>query len=300
MKLITTGLRAHLAGEVTTLATCWRVELGNGTVYGFTDHDEDIVFELQTYLASSGYSASEVQTSADLSVDNLEVLGFLDSPVIVSTDLVAGLWDYAAISMFCVDWNNLTLGAMQLRSGTLGEITLRRGKFSAELRGITQALTRAILEIYSPGCRARLGDARCTVDLSDRTSLGIVLTATNDRVFSADYIGSPLTVRLTPTTLGAPTENFFRGGLLTWLTGLNTGLDMEVKSNTASGSPVSYSAFQLQLSMPYTVAIGDTFSVQAGCDKSFATCIAKFGNAINFRGEPFVPGLDAILQQGGA
>ena len=38
---------------------------------------------------------------------------------------------------------------------------------------------------------------------------------------------------------------------------------------------------------------GDTFSVFAGCDKTFATCKAKFDNALNFRGFPHLPGNDA-------
>ena len=40
-------------------------------------------------------------------------------------------------------------------------------------------------------------------------------------------------------------------------------------------------------------AAGDTFSVVAGCDKKFATCKAKFANALNFRGFPHLPGNDA-------
>jgi hypothetical protein len=29
-----------------------------------------------------------------------------------------------------------------------------------------------------------------------------------------------------------------------------------------------------------------------GCDKTRATCVAKFSNILNFRGEPDVPGQD--------
>jgi uncharacterized phage protein (TIGR02218 family) len=32
--------------------------------------------------------------------------------------------------------------------------------------------------------------------------------------------------------------------------------------------------------------------ITAGCDKSFATCKARFDNGINFRGFPHVPGSD--------
>ena len=32
----------------------------------------------------------------------------------------------------------------------------------------------------------------------------------------------------------------------------------------------------------------------AGCDKRLATCIDRFANVLNFRGEPYVPGQDAL------
>jgi cell wall-associated NlpC family hydrolase len=41
---------------------------------------------------------------------------------------------------------------------------------------------------------------------------------------------------------------------------------------------------------------GDAFTIRPGCDKSFATCRAKFANSINFRGFPYVPGTDQVLR----
>lgn len=34
--------------------------------------------------------------------------------------------------------------------------------------------------------------------------------------------------------------------------------------------------------------VGSEITLYPSCDKSFATCIGKFNNAINFRGEPFI------------
>ncbi|MBY0422096.1 MAG: phage BR0599 family protein, partial [Parvularculaceae bacterium] len=42
-------------------------------------------------------------------------------------------------------------------------------------------------------------------------------------------------------------------------------------------------------------AVGDAFTLQPGCDKSFATCRDRFANAVNFRGFPLMPGDDAAL-----
>ena len=43
---------------------------------------------------------------------------------------------------------------------------------------------------------------------------------------------------------------------------------------------------------PRDIAIADTFSVSAGCDKQFGTCREKFSNGVNFRGFPHMPGND--------
>lgn len=40
---------------------------------------------------------------------------------------------------------------------------------------------------------------------------------------------------------------------------------------------------------------GDAFHVSPGCDKSFATCRGRFGNGVNFRGFPHIPGNDFII-----
>jgi hypothetical protein len=44
------------------------------------------------------------------------------------------------------------------------------------------------------------------------------------------------------------------------------------------------------------VAIGDTFELEPGCDRTAATCAQKFGNIVNYRGYGiFIPGALAIL-----
>ena len=52
----------------------------------------------------------------------------------------------------------------------------------------------------------------------------------------------------------------------------------------------------IELWQPFAHAIlpGDAFTVTAGCDKQFATCQAKFDNAVNFRGFPHIPGNDFV------
>jgi len=43
------------------------------------------------------------------------------------------------------------------------------------------------------------------------------------------------------------------------------------------------------------VAAGDPLRLSAGCDRSRETCAKVFGNIINFRGFPHVPGEDWLM-----
>lgn len=166
MKHVSPQLAAHLAGPVATLATCWSILRRDGAEFLFTDHDRDVAFEGRTYRASLGYSRSAISSDAALAVDNVDIDGFLDDVSITEEDMRAGLFDFAEVRIFLVNWAAPGMGALRLRRGHLGEVTLTgRGMFRGELRGLTQALQQEIGELYSAECRADLGDARCKVPL---------------------------------------------------------------------------------------------------------------------------------------
>ena len=166
MKSTSAELAAHITGPVTTLATCWRITRQDGAEFFFTDHDRDIAFEGETYIASSGYSRTAIANDASLSVDNLDVEGVFDSEAITEEELRAGLFDQAEVRIFLVNWSDPSMGALRMRRGWFGEAVLtEQGVFRTELRGMTQALQQRIGELYSPECRADLGDPRCTVPI---------------------------------------------------------------------------------------------------------------------------------------
>ena len=134
MKELSTAMAAHVRGHVTTLATCWKITRRDGTVMGFTDHDTDITFESVTYIAASGFTPSAVASSAALNVDDLDVEGMLSAGAITETDLLAGVYDYAEIDVFQVNYADLTMGTIHLRTGWLGEVQMhgergRPGRF---------------------------------------------------------------------------------------------------------------------------------------------------------------------------
>lgn len=283
MKQVSAALDAHLQSEVTTLSTCWKLVRRDSLVLGFTDHDRDIVFESVTYKASSGFTPSAIVNSATFSVDNMDVEGMLTSGLITETDILAGKYDFAALEIFQVNHADITQGALKLKRGWIGEISLRKQQFVAEVRGLAQRLSQTIGEMYSPSCRATLGDTKCKVNLASHTVTGSVTTIVSNQEFR-DSSRSEAT-------------GIFNLGTLTFTNGANNGLSMEVKEYSyAAGSG---GLVTLALPMPFLIAPGDTYSMVKGCDKTLVTCHSRYSNVVNFRGEPHVPGFDRILETAG-
>jgi hypothetical protein len=85
-------------------------------------------------------------------------------------------------------------------------------------------------------------------------------------------------------------DGWFSGGVLTWESGPNAGRAIEVESWTQATGHL-----ELLLPMGYAIETGDLFRLHPGCDKRLDTCIDRFANVLNFRGEPYLPGADLLM-----
>src|ERR1700761_2258996 len=139
MKTLPPGLQDHLASGATTLCWCWKTPRRDGVVQGFTDHDLPLTFDGLAYEAATGFTASEVQSTLGLAVDNLTVAGALSSATLNDDDLAAGLYDDADIEIWRVNWAS-TDQRVLMRKGSLGEVKRGRTGFSAEVRGLAHRL----------------------------------------------------------------------------------------------------------------------------------------------------------------
>jgi hypothetical protein len=166
VKTLSVALKAHIAQAVTTLALCWRIVRTDGQIFGYTSLDADLLISGVTYSSTAGFSRSAITTGSTGQVDNLEVVGFLSETGITKADVENGLFDYAAIHLFGVNWADLTQGTIKLRRGWMGEVSVTpSGAVLAELRGMTQALVQEFGNVWSPLCRADLGDSKCKVPI---------------------------------------------------------------------------------------------------------------------------------------
>jgi len=259
-----------LDAELATIALCWRIERRDGVAVGLTAHDRDLVVDGLVHRAAPGMTPSAIQRADGLEADT----GALTSAAIGERDLLGGRWDGARVMLFAVDWTDPG-SRVELGEGIIGAVELGDDGFTAELRGASAALDRAVVEETSPECRAELGDRRCRVAMAGRRRFARVVAC----------VGTVVTLDSGAEGLG--------GGLLRWFGGANCGLESAV----ARGDGVTVT---LRAVPAFVVEAGVLVEVIEGCDKSLATCAGRFGNAVNFRGEPHLPGIDLLTRYPGA
>lgn len=275
------AMKDHLAGGVTTLARCFAVTRRDGVVLGFTDHDRDLSFDGITFRAGTGMTAKAIQQGSGLSVDNTEAYGALSSAAITEADLLAGRYDGAEVRGWLVNWADVAVRVLQFR-GTIGEVVRSGGAFNAELRSLSEGLNQAQGRVYHARCSAILGDARCGVDLDQPgyAEERVVEDVSQARIFRfADFAGYD--------------DRWFEKGRFRVLDGAAAGLVGVVKNDRIDRAPGRQ--IELWQALGAAPLPGDRVRIEAGCDRRAETCRLKFGNLLNFRGFPDIPGEDWMM-----
>ncbi|MHC1549693.1 DUF2163 domain-containing protein [Phyllobacterium sp. K27] len=271
MSSLPAALESHLSGEITTHCFCWIIRRADKVVFGFTDHDKILLIDGVSCEPQTGLSASEAASALGLSVDTAEIEGALSSLAISDSDIERGAFDGASVETFLVNWASPEQYSL-LRSSRIGTISRSGGRFVAELKSSSVDLDKISGRRVTRQCDAQLGDSRCGYK-------GPAQKASVTRLISDREI--------VVNGLRPPDSNWFRNGILSWANGSRN----VVLAHQTYGEGIRLS---LRDSPIPDIKISDTFLLNAGCDKSFAQCKAKFGNSANFRGFPHLPGNDAI------
>jgi len=278
MKTIPILLENHMQAGTTTLAHLLKITRTDSAVFAFTSHVDDVTIDSVDYISAQGLNVSRIENTAGLAVDNLELTTLDDGTLFTHVDVLGGVWKNAKFEIFRYNYNTPSDGLETMMTGMIGEVRLNNGHVVMEMRGLQQFLQQPVGSVMSKTCRARLGDAGCTVDLTPFTYTGTITGVTSSQVFA--------------DSSRTEADDWFGYGLLTFTSGPLTGLTQKVKSWT-----LSTKTFMLVLPMFRQVTVGTTYTVIAGCRKRLMEdCVAKYGNAINFQGEPHVPGLDEMVK----
>ena len=218
---------------------------------------------------------SAITRSLGLDPDASDIGGALTASGLAEGDLALGRWDGARARLTAVDWDDAGKPGIDLLAGELGNVSISGDSFSAELQGAAAKLEVPICPSTSAECRARFGDKKCGVDLAGRTIVALVTTAE----------GAEL-------TLDRPADGKYLLGRLRYMSGENCGIATTIIA-------VEGAVIRVRDLPRAPVIAGCRVELREGCDKRFQTCVERFANAINFRGEPHLPGNDLLTRYPG-
>ena len=265
--------RVWFGTALETVAVWWRIERRDGVALGFTSHDRDLIFAGLRHRTAPGMVPSAVRRTGTFEADTAEIAGALAHDAIGEADLVAGRFDGASVTMGLVDWQ--TLENETLFAGTIGSVGREGENFSADLESIKQALARQVVPRTSPTCRAEFCGEGCTLSAA-RFSHEIVIADISEDRQSVLVSGMA----------SQPNAEF---GWIRAADGPDVGMMLRVHA-VESGWMV------LERALSEGMAAGMRTILREGCDHTLATCSARFANAVNFQGEPFLPGNDLLTR----
>ncbi|KJV68659.1 DUF2163 domain-containing protein [Candidatus Neoehrlichia procyonis] len=272
MKIISKKLKSHLAQNIITIAHCWQIILKDNSIIGFTDHDKSLTINNITYHAKSGTHIHPINFNI-ISEGQTKIESVIDSALINELDVIHGKYNSSKVTIFIVNYEDISQGTLILFTGMIHKVILNNGKFIAELKGLSDILSQNIVDVFSPQCRAQFCDNQCKMKEEKFTITSSITNIIHSNMF--EDINLPYN------------DNYYKYGSVTFLTGKNSNISIVVINNKNK-------YIQLVKSPPYSMHISDTYSIIAGCDKNYTTCHNKFNNSKNFRGEPHIPDVNTI------
>ncbi len=269
-------------------AQCWRITRVDGAVFAYTTHDQPITSMGTTFLPCDSLRASASGQSASVNkvgAGDIEAVGLISDDGLTDEDLYGGLFDGATVEVFEIEWDNPT-AVKRLTRGVVASV--EHGGAAYKLTVTTPGLRlsqKPLLTTYSPACRHVFGDSNCGIALGPLTVTGSVTTT-----YARESVNQ-LSFRRFADSTRAEATDYFNGGVITWTSGLNTGVKSEVKAFDAT-------VFELWDILPNEIALTDAYSLTPGCPKTVLACQTKWAssNIVNFGGFPAMPGTDILSQ----
>lgn len=228
--------------------------------------------EVQNFIGSATSTTSKLVTDASWKFSptlfsGWDTVGYNDSGWSYAVDEGAfGVYPYGTIAGFPAGstahwiWSSYTLTPPNHVTGTF----YFRKKFTPNVSSATLVLAcDNIATVYLDGVEVAMNDWWHTP-----TTVQLSFTA------GAEHV---LAVRGVNSTGGA---GWNPAGLV---------IDVTFAAYTPAGSG---GTFQLAAPMPRIIEVGTTYKAIRGCDRAWETCKNIYGNLINFRGYPFVPGIE--------
>ena len=278
MKNLAAGLLTHLqTGGPFVMADLYTITLVSGTVLRWADFDRDLTHpNTYTYSATGpALKRGNTRIVIGLEVDTLDLSVYpRASDTVAGVGLLAaalgGAFDSArfVLDRAFVDSSGAVIGIVNMFTGRFSDITISRTEMQVRVNSDLEALSVNLpRNIYQAGCLHTLYDAGCG------------LTETSWQVGGS--VSTGVTTSVIPCNLTAA-SGWYNRGTLRFINGDLAGVARTIKSYVPGQAT-------LFLPLPAVPDVGDLFVAAPGCNKTQATCSAKFSNSASFRGCPFIP-----------
>jgi uncharacterized phage protein (TIGR02218 family) len=259
------------------MADLYTITLKSGTALRYTTWDTNLTVLGNTFLTGPpNIARSAIEEKLGLDVATLEVsieasLTDRINGVPVLQAIGQGLFDGAAIRIdrLFMDSGSNQIGTVVRFAGFIGPVDeLTRSSAKLTVNAGTAYLNLQLPAIIlQPGCTNTLFDARCGLFKAGfANNLAVQVGSTVNKII----------------TTSAQADAYFDNGQLIFTSGPNNGLVKAIRQFAAG-------IITFNSPLPFAPNAGDAFTAYPGCDKTQATCTAKFNNLTNFEGFPYVP-----------
>ncbi len=263
------------------------ITLQSGQVIYATDGQMPIVYGGQRYLPTA-YGNWKRKTTAhklgvtqatmtfEVTADETTVLSWWGIPVLQAVQL--GLFDAANMlvrTFQASTYGDCSMGGFIAYAGQMTELpeqgrTLASGTCEAFSFTLNQQMPHRLVQ---PECTNTVFDAGCALNPAEWSEVSSVGQGSTQTVLIANL---------------SKVAGYYTQGRILFTSGRCSGLSTDVQLH-ATG------ALTLVKAMILPVAVGDAFTVEAGCDNTLKTCQQKFNNLANYIGEPYVPNYESAI-----
>ncbi|WP_338505006.1 phage BR0599 family protein [Sphingomonas kaistensis] len=259
-----------------TIATYnWIVQRPDGVGFATTSQDQRQQVGSMSLEADMDLKPSNLILRDRMYGSRLELGGGLSSPALRLGDLTSGRWNGSTVRLLASDWHR-DGDAIPICNGELDKVVVEGGEVSMSIDLLPPAIRRPPCIQTSPECRAVLGDRHCRIDMrTRRTRLCVIKANANELTVDVSDIDG------------------YAMGRLRWISGANCGVEQSILSTEGN-------KLLLHDVPEFPIKAGDRAIAHQGCDGRRTTCAERFGNILNFRGEPDLPGSEILMRFPGA
>ncbi len=272
MKSLNAELKARLSAAQTTLCFCLAIDTSLGAI-GLTDHSHAVQFSDIVFQAVPGMNLSHFEAQTGLMSFSFDLTAGFTGLTDLRERLRQGSFKAARFTVWLVDWQN-PADHIALTSGVLGDVQITETLFQMSVQSPSQQADLEGGELYQKHCRAQLGDRQCGVDLSQPTfRYAARVQSMTESLVMIDPVSAP--------------AGWFRQGTL--------HIDdhkFAIREDVSDGDRRMIRSWA---ALP-PLSPGAAIELTIGCDFRLSSCRERFGNAVNFRGFPYLPDEKMVMR----